>query len=140
MDLDECYKKGLIKRTRIDYELIKSLVEMSNINEQTVNNAVIDEINISSYVSLTYDSLREILEAICILKGYKILSHVCIGELLKILIDDFDYNEFDRMRYIRNGINYYGVQVDFEQGKEIIDKIFKMKNKLFSKYLKDRLT
>ncbi len=64
MDLDECYRKGLIKKTRIDKELIKSLIEMSNIKENAVTTARINKINVSAYVSLAYDSLREILEAI----------------------------------------------------------------------------
>lgn len=135
MDIDECYKKGLIKKTKIDNELIKSLIEMANIKETTVKTAKIDNINISAYVSLAYDSLREILEAICISKGYKVLSHICIGELLKDLLEDFDYNEFDRLRYVRNGINYYGTKVEFGQGQEIINKIFAMKKSLLDKYL-----
>ncbi len=136
MDIEECYRKGLIKKTKIDNELVKSLVEMANIKENAVKNAKIDKVNISAYVSLAYDSLREILEAICISKGYKVLSHICIGELLKDLLEDFDYNEFDRLRYIRNGINYYGTKVEFEQGKELINKIFAMKKLLLDKYLK----
>lgn len=104
MDLDECFRKGLIKKAKIDEELIKSLIEMANINEATVKNAKIDDISISSYVSLAYDSLREVLEAICISKGYKVLSHICIAELLKDLFEDFDYEEFDRLRYIRNSV------------------------------------
>ncbi len=136
MDLDDCFRKELIKKTRVDKNLINSLIEMSNINENTVKTSNINEINVSSYVSLAYDSLREILEAICISKGYKILSHFCIGELLRSLLKDFDYNEFDRFRYIRNSINYYGTKVDFEQGKSIINKIFSIKNKLVKRYLK----
>ena len=139
MDLDDCYQKGHIKKVRINEGLIKSLIEIADINEKTVKNADINEENISSYVSLSYDSLREILEAICISKGYKVLSHICLGELLKKLISGFDYTEFDRIRYIRNGINYYGIQVDFEQGKDIINKIFLMKKNLLNKYLKEYL-
>lgn len=138
MDLDDCYKKGDIKKTRIDEELIKSLVEMSDIKEITVNSARIDKVNISAYVSMAYDSLREVLEALCISRGYKVLSHFCLGELLLVLIEDFDFSEFDRFRYIRNGINYYGTKIDFEQGKEIINKIFNMKNKIHKKYLGDK--
>jgi uncharacterized protein (UPF0332 family) len=137
MDLDECFRKGLIKKAKIDEELIKSLIEMANINEATVKNAKIDDISISSYVSLAYDSLREVLEAICISKGYKVLSHICIAELLKDLFEDFDYEEFDRLRYIRNSINYYGTKIEFEQGKEIINKIFLMKKLLLNKYLNE---
>ena len=89
--------------------------------------------NISAYVSLAYDSLREVLEALCILNGYKILSHICIGELLKDKIEEFNYVEFDRVRWIRNSINYYGEKVEFEQGKEIIKKIFTIKKNILDK-------
>ncbi|MCK4670278.1 MAG: hypothetical protein KAT43_03665 [Nanoarchaeota archaeon] len=63
MDLAECFKKRLIKKTRIDLDLIKSLIEMANIKEGAVKTAEINEKNISAYVSLSYDSLREVLEA-----------------------------------------------------------------------------
>jgi len=134
MDLDECFRKGLIKKTNVNTELIKSLIEMSKIKELAVSSAKIDKINISAYVSLAYDALREILEAICISRGYKVLSHICIGELLKDVLGA-DYAEFDRLRWTRNSINYYGIKVDFEQGKEIIDKIFVMKNKFLKEHL-----
>ncbi|MDI3544402.1 MAG: hypothetical protein PWQ28_683 [Candidatus Woesearchaeota archaeon] len=135
MDLQECFRKGMIKKTRKDEDLIDSLVEMAYINEATVNSAKINSFSISAYVSLAYDSLRQILEAICISKGYKVLSHVCIAELMKELFIDFDYQEFDRLRYIRNSINYYGTKVELKQGKEIIKKIFRMKNLFLKKYL-----
>ena len=137
MDLDECFRKGLIKQTKIDKDLIKSLIEMSNIKEKAVRNVNINKENISAYVSLAYESLREVLEALCILNGYKVLSHICIGELLKDIIGEFDYNEFDRLRWIRNSINYYGEKVEFEQGKIVIDEIFVIKNKILEKHLKE---
>ena len=137
MDLDECYKKEFIKKTKVNTSLISSLIEMSNVNEITVKEAKINDVNISSYIVLAYESLREILEAICISKGYKVLSHACLGELLKTLIKDFDFNSFDRLRYIRNGVNYYGIKVELEQGKDLINKTFHMKNNLLEKYLKD---
>ncbi|MFH1229301.1 MAG: hypothetical protein V1678_02655 [Candidatus Aenigmatarchaeota archaeon] len=136
MDIGECFRKGLIKKTRIDTELVKSLTEMSDIKEMAVRKAGIDDVNISAYVSLAYDALREALEAICISNGYKVLSHICIGELLKDLFKDFEYDEFDRLRWIRNSINYYGTKVEFKQGKEIISKIFNMKSGLIKKYVK----
>ncbi|MBS3071884.1 hypothetical protein J4408_02755 [Candidatus Pacearchaeota archaeon] len=137
MDLDECYKKNFIKKTRIDKELVQSLIEMSKIKEDSVKNAQVNETNISAYVSMAYDSLREILEALCILKGYKVTSHICLGELLKTLVSDFDFNSFDRFRYVRNGINYYGTKVDYQQGKEIILKMFKLKSEIINNHLKD---
>lgn len=132
MDLKECKLKGYVKKTFIDKELIKSLIEMSEVSEITVNTGNINEITISSYVSVAYDSLREVLEALCTLNGYKVTNHICLGELLITLIKEFNYGEFDRFRYIRNGISYYGKQVELEQGKEIIKKILKMKNEMLN--------
>jgi len=135
VDLAECFRNGLIRKATIDKSLISSLIEMADIKEITVKKAKIDKQNISAYVSLSYDSLREVLEAICISRGYKVLSHVCIGKLLKNLLNDFDYNGFDRLRYTRNSVNYYGIKVGFNQGREIINIIFIMKKKLLEKYL-----
>ena len=136
MDLDDCYKKGFIRRVRENRELVKSLIEMSKSKEITVNSSDINSVSISSQVSLAYESLREILEAVSISKGYKVTSHLCLGELLKSLIKDFDFNNFDRFRYIRNGINYYGTMIEIKQGKEIIKKIFEMRRDVLNKYLK----
>ena len=103
---------------------------MADIKEITVRKSELDKQNISAYISLSYDSLREVLESICISRGYKVLSHVCIGELLRNLLEDFDYSEFDRLRYTRNSVNYYGIKVEFNQSREIINKIFVMKKEL----------
>ncbi len=129
MDIDECIKKGFIRKVQPDRELMKSLLKTSENKYITVSKAEVNDISISSYVSLAYDALREILEGICIQKGYKVTSHQCLGELLK-KEPYFEYYEFDRMRYIRNGINYYGKEIDLEQGKELIKKIFLLREKL----------
>jgi len=139
MDLSECFGKNLIKRTKVDVGLIKSLSEISRVKEGIISSAEIDEITIPAYVSWAYDSLREILEAICISRGFKVVSHLCSGELLRTLLDDFDFTEFDRMRYVRNGINYYGTKVQLNQGREMIRKMFAMKKSLSEKYLLDFL-
>ena len=66
------------------------------------------------------------------------ISYLAAGIMLlkKYIKVNFDYKEFDRIRWIRNGINYYGTEVDFDQGKELIKKMFEMKKKLVNKYLK----
>ncbi len=134
MDLKECFDKGLVKKTRIDEGLVKSLVEMSDIKESVVRKSKMDGRNVSAFVSLAYDSLREVLEALCVSRGYKVMSHLCMGELLRSLFKDFPYSEFDRMRWIRNGINYYGTKVEFSQGKEIIRNILSVKRLLIDRY------
>jgi len=136
MDLNECRKKGFIKKTSSNTSKARSLLEVSDIKKRTVENALFDEENINAYLPLAYDSLRETLEAVCIVKGYNVTNHICLGELLKNIFPDFDFTSFDRFRYARNGINYYGKKIDLEQGKELIAKMFVMKNSM-KKHLKE---
>lgn len=137
MGLDDCYKKGYIRKIKVNSELIKSLIEMSDIKEKTIKSSKLDEINVSAYFSMAYDSLREILEAVSISRGFKVTSHLCLGELLKNILDEFDFVNFDRFRYARNSVNYYGTKIDFIQGKELINKIFEMKKDILKKFLKE---
>jgi len=58
-----------------------------------------------------------------------------IDDMLKDIFKDFDYEQFDRLRWIRNSINYYGEKIDFEQGKLIIGKIFSLKKNILDRYL-----
>jgi hypothetical protein len=133
MDLNECKRKGYIRKTKANTSLIKSLIEISNLKEKTVKSVNIDEENVSAFLPMAYDSVRGLLEAFCVLYEFKVTSHVCLGELMNELMDDFDYNDFDRFRYIRNSINYYGEKIGFEEGNEIIKKIFDMKVKILEK-------
>lgn len=93
MDLRDCFREGYIQRCEVDYGLITSLVQMSQIKTQAVDTATnINEVTISAYVAMAYESLREILEAVCIAQGYKIISHICLGDFyaicMKILISE----------------------------------------------------
>lgn len=109
---------------------------MAEIKEKTIQIAQINSENVSAYVSWAYDSLRETLEALCLQKGYKVLSHICIGKLLQTLFSDFNYKEFDRLRYIRNRINYYGQKIEYEQGKAIIHKTFTLRKETLQHFKK----
>ena len=88
---------------------------------------LLNEKNINAYLPMAYDSLRETMEAICISHGYKVTNHICLGELLKKIYPQFDFTTFDRLRYARNSINYYGEKITLQQGKEFIEKTFKLK-------------
>ncbi len=139
MDAKKYYEENnrIIKRVKVDRTLIKSLGEMANITENIVQTAEIDKVNISVYVSLAYNALSEVLDAVCISRGYQTKSHSAKGILVKNLINgDFNYDEFDRLRCIRNRINYHGSKVDYGVGIEAIYKALTAKEKILSKYLK----
>lgn len=130
MDLEACKRKGFIKKTTPNPELARSLKEMSDIKEKVVSETYLDDNNISAFVPMAYDSLREILEAICIMNSYKVLSHICIEKLLETIYPHLIWDDFDRFRYIRNSINYYGKQMELTQGKTIIKNMFNLKKDL----------
>ena len=130
MDLGDCYGKGFIRKIKPDRNLIKSLLEMSRSEEKFVKGVIMTEENVSTLCTLAYSSLREILEALCLDKGYKITNHICLGLLLKKELEDFDYALFERVRKIRNKISYYGNKIGLEEGTEIIRKIFELNTKL----------
>jgi len=135
MNLNECFKRGIIRKVKADENLIRALIGMSFLKENEVKKAKIDKVNIPVYFSLAYDSLREILEAVCVFYEYKVSNHLCMGELLRSLFKDFDYILFDRVRYARNGINYYGSKIGYEEGKILIERMLKMKNEMIKKHL-----
>lgn len=71
-----------------------------------------------------YEGLREYCEAIGYLRGYKFLDHESIGYFLRdILKEQSVYVKFDRYRKLRNGINYYGENIDIETVKEAVIEI-----------------
>ena len=130
MDLKECEKKKIIRKTRVDTNLVKSIIEISEIKEETVKQVKLDNNNVNAFLPMAYDSLREILEAYCILPGFKVGNHDCLGKLIKKLNPNFDLISFDRFRYARNGINYYGNRTGLEEGTIIINNIFLLKKEI----------
>ena len=84
-----------------------------------------------SKISLAYDSLRELLEALSLKKGYKIYNHECYTTFLKeILNENSKAEEFDNLRKIRNAINYYGKDVSIQNTKNILNRIKKLKKQI----------
>jgi hypothetical protein len=117
MDWNECNFKKMVKKV-------------------TANRLKIDEITSSSVISLCYESLRELLEALALKKGFKIYNHECFTAFLKEIICSEDLSiAFDRFRLVRNSINYYGKDINPTDAKNLKKKIqeliTKIKKELF---------
>ena len=96
----------------------------------------VNENTLKSIFRELYEGLREYCEAIGYLRGYKFLDHESIGYFLRDVIKEQSAsNKFDRYRKLRNGINYYGEDIDIETVKEAIIEIPKLIKELekFSK-------
>lgn len=70
------------------------------------------------------------MEAIAIMNGYKVLNHICLGEIIKHILPAFNENRFNQIRWIRNAINYYGEEISYEEGKKIISLTLNLKKEL----------
>ena len=110
-----------------------------NSSIQAIETARVIPVNQNTLKSILrelYEGLREYCEAIGYLRGYKFLDHESIGYFLRDPLKEQSASmKFDRYRRLRNGINYYGEDIDIETVKEAIIEIPKLIKELekFSK-------
>lgn len=128
MDWKKCLKKRIAKEINKDDQLIKSLTKTSNNKIESEEKLELNLVTSCSKISLTYDSLRELLEALAISYGYKIYNHECYTYFLKeVLNKSSEGDEFDELRKLRNNINYYGKEITTTEAKDVIKRIKKLR-------------
>ncbi|MBS3138135.1 hypothetical protein J4207_00350 [Candidatus Woesearchaeota archaeon] len=121
IDWETCKVERLAKPVKPDVELIKSLIQLANDREKTASLLPIDDVTKETVISLFYDVLRELLEALALKHGYKIYNHECYTPFLRIIISDEPFAlEFDSLRKLRNGINYYGKKIELRDASRIV--------------------
>ncbi len=125
IDWEECVKKRIVKDVSEDKNRIKSIRDIAQ--AKIISADYLPEDHSISKITLLYDALRELLEALALEKGYKIYNHECYTAFLKEIINSSEKgDEFDKLRKIRNGINYYGKTVSILEAKSIIANIKKL--------------
>ena len=137
MDWKECKDKRLVKEISSDKNLIKSLITSSKKKYETNKRIEIDNITSSTKISIIYESLREILEAIAIKKGFKIYNYECFCAFLNEICKDLRLgNDFNEFRIIRNRVNYYGKEIEIKEARDLIKNMISLRNKLIEKYIR----
>ena len=137
MDWQECKNKKFVKEINVDKNLIKSLIGSSEKKFKTNKRIKIDETTASTKVSIIYEALRGILEALAIKKGFKIYNHECFCSFLYEICNDKIFSlKFDKLRRIRNQINYYGKDISVNEAKNIIKDIALLRQDILNKYFK----
>lgn len=125
MDWNECKKLRITKDVSIDLHRIKSIKCIANEKIESAN--ILPRGHYVAKITLLYDALREILESIALEKGYKIYNHECYTPFIKeILVKSSLGDNFDKVRKIRNRINYYGKKVDDGEAQHIIELLIKL--------------
>ena len=124
MDWEECCNKKIAKSVKPDIDMINSLFKSSKNKLGSENKLEMSDVTAASKLSLAYDSLRELLEALALKNGYKVYNHECYTAFLKeIMKESGKGDEFDEIRKIRNSVNYYGKEISTEEAEKIIEMI-----------------
>lgn len=131
MDWIECRKRKIVKEISPDLNLIESLKKTSDNKRRSELKLEMSEITAGSKLSLAYDSLRELLEALALKNGYKMYNHEGYTAFLKEILNENERaEEFDELRRIRNDVNYYGKEISTKEAKNIIEGIIRLRDKI----------
>ena len=121
MNFEFCLRRGSAKKVMQNKIRASSLFKSSFQAIETAEKIPLIDSALKTILRELYEGLREYCEAIGYLKGYKFLDHVSIGFFLKdVLREDSISKKFDRYRKLRNGINYYGLDIEVETVKGAI--------------------
>lgn len=130
-DWKDCIKDCEAKQINPDIEMASSLLKISKNKLISAKELILREETAASKVSLNYDSVRELLEAIALIKGFKIYNHVCYVSFLKEILNLPDIaDEFNSLRIIRNDINYYGKEISIEESEDVIKRLIDLHKEL----------
>lgn len=131
MSFENSISDGFVKKVPIDLARAKSIIKSS---EQALSTAKIipaKEETLKTIFRELYESLRQYCEALGYIRGYKFLNHESITGFLDEILNEKELSlKFDRYRKLRNGINYYGNEIEPETIWAALKEIPEIINKL----------
>ena len=126
MDWKECCSKRIVKDVRPDLDMAIALEKSSKNKLESEGKLEMNSVTASSKLSVAYDSLRELLEALALRKSYKVYNHECYTAFIKeVLRESEKGDEFDDIRKERASVNYYGKEISVDEANTTIEKIRK---------------
>ena len=127
MNFEFSLKTGKIKKVTPNKIRASSLFKSASQAIETAKKIPLNPDTSKTILRELYEGMREYCEAMGYLEGYKFLDHESIGFFLRDVLKEIPlFNKFDRYRKLRNGINYYGENIDIETVKEALSEIPKL--------------
>ena len=124
MDWDHCIRTREAKPISPDQDMAAALRKTSMHKAFSAAQLEMREETIAAKISLSYDAVRELLEAFALLKGFKIYNHVCYASFLSTVLNQETLaEEFDILRKVRNDINYYGKAVSETEAETVLERL-----------------
>lgn len=137
MRFSEFIADGRVVLGEPDVQKSNALVKMATSQFTVVKSIPLTDESSSLVFVQSYECLRQMLEAISLLEGYKLYSHEAFTSYLLEKCEESLANHFDRFRKLRNGVNYYGKPVSLLVAKESLVRIGELITLLGQKYLSD---
>lgn len=141
----KCEKEGrFIVIEEVNIEKVKSTLKIAKGDVESANsimkNLPKQSNQWNSVYKLYYDALHELVESFLRFKKIKIDNHQCLFAYLceKHPELEFSWDFFEKVRTKRNGINYYGIPVSFDDWKEV-ELQFNLYIKIIKKAVKEKI-
>lgn len=131
---DEFIKGNIVKKQSVDRSRAMFLIEESEKSYQTLMNmvekiAIVDD-NANMFIKSCHDILMELIRANMLLNGLNASGfgpHEAEVSYMRVLgFDEKDVQFADQLRFFRNGILYYGTQLDKAFAEKVVGFIKKM--------------
>lgn len=136
MRFEAFIRQKKVRKGKPDIQLARSLVKMSDNHIESINDVKLTKVSSATIMTTYYESLREIVEAMAAVEGFKVYSHEAFTYFLKEREEDIISFKFDKYRKIRNNINYYGEPIESSVTEAGIKDMLEMIAKLKDKFLK----
>lgn len=135
---DEFVKEGIVKKTVPDVQRSHSLVfeaERKRIAlHEYIKKIGIKNENANDYVEHCYDIILFLIRAKMFFAGYHATGQGAheaeVSYARKLKFNENDVQFLDQLRFFRNGILYYGKQLDEEYAQKVITFLEEMYQKL----------
>jgi len=125
MKFQDFLQEGKVQETTKGEQQAESLQKMSLQTQQALSEITLTEQNTSIIFSQNYEAFRQIVEAIALKEGFKVYSHEAYTYYLKEKHQENTAKVFDRLRKLRNKINYYGSPVSIAVTQQALKDVKK---------------
>lgn len=115
MSWGRCLKLGIVKKIKKDPERASKMLKMANLRREFWDRPIKDEFT-ALKVEAYYDTIRELIFAHLYKNGYNCSNHLCLISYLRGKFSQFkeETSIIDKLRKVRNNINYKGLLVEKE--------------------------
>lgn len=140
-NFEDYIKKGIVKKQHIDLSRANFLIKASELSKLDVDNRIKNEgptdINANALIKESYDLIMELIRAKMFIEGYSSSGEGAheaeVSFLRKLNISESDVRFLNYLRFIRNGISYYGKIFNADDAREVTNFLTKLYPLLRSK-------